>query len=109
MSAAGVPYWAPCDGRACGWPGVTLAVGVRVQARPLDFRSLFEAAPGCFLVLDPELVIVAVSDAYLRATMTRREDILGRGMFEVFPDNPDDPDATGVGNLRASLARVRGS
>jgi signal transduction histidine kinase/ActR/RegA family two-component response regulator len=54
-------------------------------------------------------VIVAVSDAYLRATMTRREDILGRGLFEVFPDNPDDPDADGVGNLRASLDRVRGS
>ena len=79
----------------------------QVQAHPLDFRSLFESAPGCYLVLDPELVIVAVSDAYLHATMTRREDILGRGLFEVFPDNPDDPDATGVGNLRASLDRVR--
>ena len=73
----------------------------------LHFRSLFESAPGCYLVLDPELVIVAVSDAYLRATMTRREEILGRGLFEVFPDNPDDPQATGVGNLRASLDRVR--
>ena len=82
-------------------------MGARVEARPLDFRSLFESAPGLYLVLDPELVIVAVSDAYLRATMTRREDILGRGLFEVFPDNPDDPDATGVGNLRASLERVR--
>jgi PAS domain S-box-containing protein len=39
--------------------------------------------------------------------MTRREDIVGRGLFEVFPDNPDDPAATGVGNLRASLDRVR--
>jgi signal transduction histidine kinase/CheY-like chemotaxis protein len=82
-------------------------VGARVEARPLDFRSLFESAPGLYLVLDPELVIVAVSDAYLRATMTRRKDILGHGLFEVFPDNPDDPDATGVGNLRASLERVR--
>ena len=76
-------------------------------ARPLDFKSLFEAAPGPYLVLDPELVIVAVSDAYLTATMTRREEILGRALFEVFPDNPDDPQATGVGNLRASLDRVR--
>jgi PAS domain-containing protein len=87
---------------------VTLTVHAQLPARPLDFRSLFESAPDCYLVLDPELVIVAVSDAYLRATMTRREDILGRGLFEVFPDNPDDPDATGVGNLRASLDRVRG-
>src|SRR5919201_1367760 len=72
-----------------------------------DFRALFEAAPGLYLVLDPELRIVGASDAYLEATMTRREDILGRGIFDVFPDNPDDPEATGVANLRASLERVR--
>ena len=72
-----------------------------------DFRAMFEAAPGLYLVLTPSLDIVAVSDAYLRATMTRRDAILGRGIFEVFPDNPDDPEATGVRNLRASLERVR--
>lgn len=68
---------------------------------------LFESAPGLYLVLTPDFTIVAASDAYLRATMTRREEILGRGIFEVFPDNPDDPKATGVRNLGASLDRVR--
>jgi signal transduction histidine kinase/ActR/RegA family two-component response regulator len=72
-----------------------------------DFRSLFESAPDCYLVLDPELRIVAVTEAYLRATMTSRDGILGRDLFEVFPDNPDDPEASGVGNLRGSLDRVR--
>ncbi len=57
-------------------------------------------------MLTPELLIVAVSDAYLAATMTRREAIIGRHLFDVFPDNPDDPQATGVSNLRASLQRV---
>lgn len=74
-----------------------------------DFRNLFESAPGMYLVLlpdDPKFTIVAVSDAYLRATMTKKEEILGRGLFDVFPDNPDDPKATGVGNLQASLIRV---
>ena len=71
-----------------------------------DFRSLFEASPGCLLVLDTDLRIVAVSDAYLGATMTCRSDIVGRPLFEVFPDNPDDPTADGVANLGASLARV---
>lgn len=52
--------------------------GARAYAEP-DFRALFEAAPGLYLVLDPELRIVAVSEAYLAATMTRREEILGRG------------------------------
>lgn len=71
-----------------------------------DFRALFESAPGSYLVLTPSLTIVAVSDAYLRATMVRREEILGRHLFDVFPDNPDDPTATGVLNLRVSLDRV---
>src|SRR6478752_1823299 len=71
-----------------------------------DFRALFEAAPGLFLVLSPELKIVAVSQAYNDATLTKREAIVGRHLFEVFPDNPDDPTADGVRNLRASLERV---
>lgn len=71
-----------------------------------DFKLLFESAPGLYLVLNPDLTIVAVSEAYLSATLTRREEILGRGLFDVFPDNPDDPGATGVANLSASLQRV---
>ena len=72
-----------------------------------DFRLLFEGAPGLYLVLTPDLKIVAMSEAYLRATMTQRADILGRGLFDVVPDNPDDPAASGVANLRASIDRVR--
>jgi len=71
-----------------------------------DFRVLFESAPGLYLVLTPDLTIVAVSNAYVSATMTKREEILGRQLFDVFPDNPDDPNATGTDNLRASLDRV---
>jgi PAS domain S-box-containing protein len=71
-----------------------------------DFRALFEATPDPYLVLSPELRIVAVSDAYLRATMTRREELVGQGMFEAFPDNPDDPLADGVSNLRSSFERA---
>lgn len=71
-----------------------------------DFRILFESAPAPCLVLTADLSIVAVSDAYLRATMTTREGILGRGLFDVFPDNPEDEHATGTTNLRASLGRV---
>jgi signal transduction histidine kinase len=79
----------------------------RDPAEP-DFHVLFESVPGLYLVLSPELRIVAVSDRYLEATMTRRADLLGRHMFEAFPDNPDDPASSGVRNLRASLARVQG-
>ncbi len=71
-----------------------------------DFQVLFESAPDSCLVLDPELCIVAVSDAYVLATMTRRDSIVGKKLFDVFPDNPDDPLNEGMRNLRASLQRV---
>lgn len=80
--------------------------GQSPASREADFRALYEGAPNAYLVLAPDLTIVAVSDAYLRATMTRRSDIVGRPLFEVFPDNPEDPGALGEANLRASLARV---
>ncbi|WP_386071278.1 ATP-binding protein [Tahibacter sp. UC22_41] len=71
-----------------------------------DFRRIFQAVPGPYLVLAPTLHIVAVSNAYLQATKTERDAILGRHLFEVFPDNPDDPQASGMRNLRISLQRV---
>jgi signal transduction histidine kinase len=73
----------------------------------VDFRRIFESAPGLYLVLAPDLTILGVTDAYARATMQHRGSMIGRGLFEVFPDNPDDPGADGVRNLRASLDRVR--
>jgi PAS domain-containing protein len=75
----------------------------------LDFRLLFESSPDILLVLLPDaprFTLVAATDARLRATHTTREATFGRGLFEVFPDNPDDPEATGSNNLRASLERV---
>ena len=44
----------------------------RVDRRTPDFRTLFESAPGLYLVLTPDLKVVAACDAYLRATMTER-------------------------------------
>lgn len=72
----------------------------------LDFKLLFESQPSLCLVLKPDFTILGVTESYLRATMTERDKILGRGIFDVFPDNPDDPKADGVRNLRASLERV---
>jgi len=76
------------------------------SAPALDYRALFDATPSPYLVLSADLHIGAVNGAYLEATGTRHDDIVGRALFDVFPDNPDDPDASGVRELRASLLRV---
>lgn len=74
-----------------------------------DFARIFDAAPNPVMLLSadaPRFTIVAVSDAYLQATETTRAAMIGRGLFEVFPDNPLDGEATGVSDLRSSLDRV---
>ena len=82
------------------------AVVTRQELSKPNFRILFESLPGLYLVLTPDLHIVAASDAYLQASMTKRDEIIGRNLFDVFPDNPDDSAATGTKNLRDSLDRV---
>lgn len=88
---------------------MTLPSAIGRSKQPPEFQAIFESIPGLYLVLAPDFRIVAVSDAYLQATMTQRGQIIGRGLFEVFPDNPDDPTASGTSNLRASLERVLAS
>jgi len=81
---------------------------VRRALTPQCFRySLLRRAYEQADVLDPDLTIVVANEAYLATTMTARSAIVGRGLFDVFPDNPDNPAASGVANLRASLDIVR--
>ena len=62
--------------------------------------------PHPYLLLTPDLRIAEANDAYIGATLTRRDDIVGRPVFEALPDNPAWAEADGVRNLGASLARV---
>lgn len=75
----------------------------------IDYRLVFESLPGLFMVLradSPRFTILAVTDAFARGSLRQRESIVGLGIFDAFPDNPDDPEASGVRMLQASLERV---
>jgi PAS domain S-box-containing protein len=108
------PHWSICFPLRDARENIHATAGISMditdrkefERMRLQFKALFESAPGLFLVLKPDFTIVAASNAYLKATLTEREKIIGRGLFEVFPDNPEDPAADGVRNLRASLERV---
>ncbi|UOQ51613.1 PAS domain-containing protein [Hymenobacter cellulosivorans] len=67
---------------------------------------LFTALPRPFMLFSPDFVIEAVSDAYLQATLSQREQVVGRVVFDAFPDNPLAPEARSTHNLRASLEQV---
>ena len=71
-----------------------------------EFRALFEASPARHLALTAqELSVIAVSDAFLRATRLERGEVVGRGLFEVL--STDDPAWSARARaLRGSLEKV---
>lgn len=69
----------------------------------INFKALFEEAPGLILVLNPSFTILAISDAYVEATYTKREDLLGKHFFDVFQDTKN---TTAVAETKASLEYV---
>ncbi|MFI8457033.1 PP2C family protein-serine/threonine phosphatase [Kitasatospora sp. NPDC085464] len=72
----------------------------------IDYQAVFQALPGAVALLTTDLVFADANAAYLALSGHTREQLVGRYLFDVFPDNPNDPGATGVRNLHASLRRV---
>ena len=75
----------------------------------LDFEAMFRTAPAAYVILlpdAPDYHIADLNDAYLSSTMARRGDLIGQGLFDAFPLNPDDPAANGATILRRSLDTV---
>jgi hypothetical protein len=72
------------------------------------FRDLIENAALPSMIIDPRagLHIVDINESYAAATLTRRGQAAGGKLFDVFPDNPELPDADGVGNLFESIQKA---
>lgn len=72
----------------------------------VDTSLIVQALPFALLILDtsPDFVILHGSDEYMAATQSRRSEIIGRPMFDMFP--PASEAADGPARLRASLEEV---
>ncbi|MCB5204963.1 PAS domain-containing protein [Neorhizobium sp. T786] len=75
----------------------------RTGLSSIDLNLLFNISPNPYVLLDGDLSIVGVNDAYLAATMRSEEDLVGKNMFDVFPSDPASPHGK---MLRQSFARV---
>ncbi|NGO15086.1 SpoIIE family protein phosphatase [Streptomyces sp. HC44] len=72
----------------------------------IDYAAVFRALPGMVALLTPDLVYADANDDFLRLAGRTREQLLGRYIFDVFPDNPNDPAATGMRDVKASMLRA---
>ncbi|MFH0243683.1 PP2C family protein-serine/threonine phosphatase [Streptomyces sp. HK10] len=72
----------------------------------IGYAALFDAVPTPLSVLDRGFVFMEANQAYLEITGRTRGELIGRHLFDVFPANPDDPNADGPENLLASFRRV---
>lgn len=71
-----------------------------------DYIDFFKQSPAVSLVMDTNFKIVTVTDNYLKATMTTRETIIDKNIFDIFPDNPQERLPKSTTSLRTSLNRV---
>ncbi|MFR0354199.1 PP2C family protein-serine/threonine phosphatase [Streptomyces sediminimaris] len=72
----------------------------------IHYAAVFQCLPGMVALLTPGLVYADANEEFLRMAGRTREQVVGRYLFDVFPDNPNDPAASGMRNLAASLKRV---
>jgi len=72
----------------------------------IDYRAVFQTLPGVLALLTPDGVILDVNEGFLEAAGREVEQVLGRSLFDAFPENPDDPGDHGPAELRGSFERV---
>ncbi|MDO1446538.1 PAS domain-containing protein [Rhodocytophaga aerolata] len=52
-----------------------------------EMLKVLETVPDLYLIFSPDFIILNASNAYLEATLTQRSQLIGRHVFEVFPEN----------------------
>ncbi|MFF8647798.1 PP2C family protein-serine/threonine phosphatase [Streptomyces griseoluteus] len=72
----------------------------------IDYAAVFQALPGAVALISADLVFVDANLAFLAQAGRSRDQVVGRYLFDAFPDNPADPRSSGARNLEASLRRV---
>ena len=69
---------------------------------PLDYRTLFHALPGAFLLLAPDGTVLDNSDQHVGVSLLPRSQAVGRNIFDAYPSAPESQR-----DLHASHEQVR--
>jgi PAS domain S-box-containing protein len=76
---------------------------------PIDYETLFQALNTAYIVFaadDPLFTIIEENQAHAELAMVQRARVIGRPLFDVFPDVSEEYKKTGKSQLRESIRRV---
>lgn len=71
-------------------------------------QKIFDASPLPSLLIladEPRFTLVTANPAYLKVTNSKKEDLIGKGLFEAFPAEANQEDGN-VEKLKAAIQRV---
>ncbi|WP_128430460.1 PP2C family protein-serine/threonine phosphatase [Streptomyces cyaneus] len=77
-----------------------------MNEKAIDYEAVFHGLPGMVALLTPELVYADANEDFQRLSGRTRAQLVGRYIFDVFPEKPKDPAATGMRDVQASMLRV---
>lgn len=73
---------------------------------PVDYRALFQASPNSYMLLTRDLTIVTANEAYLQATGSTLAQLVGRNVFDAFPNEAGSNAEESIQLMKQSFARV---
>src|SRR6476620_1246148 len=80
-----------------------------MDVKYIDFKIAFESMPGYSALLDidsPHFTILATTADYLQISGKTKSELIGKGLFDAFPMNPEDPEQDARQNMTASFTSV---
>lgn len=74
-----------------------------------NIKHVLKDSPNACLVLHPDAPFFSIAyanDAFLRTANVNGMDLVGKGIFEVFPENPDDQSSSRLNAIKNSLTQA---
>ena len=75
----------------------------------INHEQLFQSLASAYIVFgvdDPTFTIVEENEAHADVAMVKRENVIGKPLFEVFPDTSEEYEQTGTSQLLESIRKV---
>lgn len=75
----------------------------------INHEQLFQSLAAAYIVFDvndPDFTIIEENDAHASIAMVKRKDVIGKPLFEAFPDTSEKYVKTGVSDLLESIRTV---